>query len=170
LASVSPPLPNETAFISSGRWDGRGGPRAVKWPCCPGYWRVSYDFSFGCVASEKADLSGVAAAKIKQLTAELETATANGSTPFNPDERIRTGFAHFKNEKFQWVIWSSLVIIIIIISFWNSEFPICLRRIWASFFSNCVMWNTVTAPSGNFESSSWWSERLLLRFLEHLSV
>ncbi|XP_028215629.1 carbonic anhydrase 2-like isoform X1 [Glycine soja] len=51
--------------------------------------------------SEKADLSGVAAAKIKQLTAELETATANGSTPFNPDERIRTGFAHFKNEKFQ---------------------------------------------------------------------
>ncbi|KAG4921324.1 hypothetical protein JHK85_050927 [Glycine max] len=62
---------------------------------------ISYDFSFGCVASEKADLSGVAAAKIKQLTAELETATANGSTPFNPDERIRTGFAHFKNEKFQ---------------------------------------------------------------------
>ncbi|KAH1239136.1 Carbonic anhydrase, chloroplastic [Glycine max] len=51
--------------------------------------------------SEKADLGGVAAAKIKQLTAELDTATANGSTPFNPDERIRTGFAHFKNEKYQ---------------------------------------------------------------------
>lgn len=55
-------------------------------------------FVFG---SEKADLGGVAAAKIKQLTAELDTATANGSTPFNPDERIRTGFAHFKNEKYQ---------------------------------------------------------------------
>ncbi|XP_027345257.1 carbonic anhydrase 2-like [Abrus precatorius] len=48
--------------------------------------------------SEKADLGDVAAAKIKQLTAELE---ANGSKPFNPDERIRTGFAHFKNEKFE---------------------------------------------------------------------
>ncbi|CAJ1940117.1 unnamed protein product [Sphenostylis stenocarpa] len=48
--------------------------------------------------SEKVDLGGVAAAKIKQLTAELES---DASKPFNPDERIRTGFAHFKNEKFQ---------------------------------------------------------------------
>ncbi|XP_061372350.1 carbonic anhydrase 2-like isoform X2 [Gastrolobium bilobum] len=48
--------------------------------------------------SEKASLGDVAAAKIKQLTAELDAA---GSKPFNPDERIRTGFAHFKNEKFQ---------------------------------------------------------------------
>ncbi|KAK7250554.1 hypothetical protein RIF29_33066 [Crotalaria pallida] len=48
--------------------------------------------------SMKADLGGVAAAKIKQLTAELE---AVGSKPFNPDERIRTGFTHFKTEKYE---------------------------------------------------------------------
>ncbi|KAF7809294.1 carbonic anhydrase 2-like isoform X1 [Senna tora] len=42
--------------------------------------------------SEKADLGGVAAAKIKQLTDELKS---------NPDERIRTGFTHFKKEKFE---------------------------------------------------------------------
>lgn len=48
--------------------------------------------------SEKAELGGVAAAKIKELTAELDAA---GSKPFNPEERIRTGFIHFKNEKFE---------------------------------------------------------------------
>ncbi|KAG5062064.1 hypothetical protein JHK85_003247 [Glycine max] len=48
--------------------------------------------------SEKADLGGVAAAKIKDLTAELDAA---GSKPFNPEERIRTGFIQFKNEKFE---------------------------------------------------------------------
>jgi len=50
--------------------------------------------------SEKAELGGVAAAKIKELTAELDAA---GSKPFNPEERIRTGFIHFKNEKFEYV-------------------------------------------------------------------
>ncbi|TKY69859.1 Carbonic anhydrase [Spatholobus suberectus] len=50
------------------------------------------------LVSEKADLGGVAAAKIKDLTAELDAA---GSKPFNPEERIRTGFIHFKNEKFE---------------------------------------------------------------------
>ncbi|KOM31648.1 hypothetical protein LR48_Vigan01g120300 [Vigna angularis] len=48
--------------------------------------------------SEKTDLGAVAAAKIKQLTTELKS---DASKPFNPDERIRTGFDHFKNEKFQ---------------------------------------------------------------------
>ncbi|KAE9597027.1 putative carbonic anhydrase [Lupinus albus] len=48
--------------------------------------------------SEKADLGGVAAAKIRQLTEELET---EGSKPFNPDERIKSGFIHFKAEKFE---------------------------------------------------------------------
>ena len=48
--------------------------------------------------SEKADLGDVAAAKIKKLTTEL---TSDASKPFNPDERIRIGFDHFKNEKFQ---------------------------------------------------------------------
>ncbi|KAI4314326.1 hypothetical protein L6164_027246 [Bauhinia variegata] len=48
--------------------------------------------------SEKADLEGVAAAKIKQITAELNAA---GSKPFNPDQRVQTGFAHFKTEKYE---------------------------------------------------------------------
>ncbi|KAJ8759003.1 hypothetical protein K2173_003241 [Erythroxylum novogranatense] len=47
---------------------------------------------------EKADLGSVAAAKIKQITAELEAA---GSKGFNPVERIKSGFVHFKTEKFE---------------------------------------------------------------------
>jgi carbonic anhydrase len=47
---------------------------------------------------EKAELGGIAAVKIKELTAELQ---AKGSKPFNPDERIRSGFIHFKTEKFE---------------------------------------------------------------------
>ncbi|RDY08401.1 hypothetical protein CR513_07364 [Mucuna pruriens] len=61
----------------------------------------SYDEAIAALTKlirEKADLGDVASAKIKQLTAELES---DGSKPFNPDERIRTGFAHFKNEKFE---------------------------------------------------------------------
>ncbi|XP_019163823.1 PREDICTED: carbonic anhydrase 2-like isoform X1 [Ipomoea nil] len=49
--------------------------------------------------SEKTELEGVAAAKIKQLTAELE-AVAAGKTA-DAIETIRTGFAHFKGEKFE---------------------------------------------------------------------
>ncbi|KAI5352337.1 hypothetical protein L3X38_005228 [Prunus dulcis] len=45
--------------------------------------------------SENADLEGVAAAKIKQITAELE------SGGLDPVEKIRTGFLHFKKEKFE---------------------------------------------------------------------
>lgn len=56
--------------------------------------------------SEKAELGGVAAAKIKELTAELDAA---GSKPFNPEERIRTGFIQFKNEKFEYVSLISLL-------------------------------------------------------------
>ncbi|KAL7261105.1 hypothetical protein ACSBR1_006702 [Camellia fascicularis] len=48
--------------------------------------------------SEKGDLEPVAAAKIKQITAELEATAAKS---FNPVERIKTGFAHFKTEKFE---------------------------------------------------------------------
>uniref|UniRef100_A0A2P2LC10 Carbonic anhydrase 2 isoform X1 n=1 Tax=Rhizophora mucronata TaxID=61149 RepID=A0A2P2LC10_RHIMU len=50
--------------------------------------------------SEKADLGNVAAAKIKQITAELEAA---GSKGFDPVERIKNGFVHFKAEKYEWV-------------------------------------------------------------------
>ncbi|CAJ1931465.1 unnamed protein product [Sphenostylis stenocarpa] len=45
--------------------------------------------------SEKAELGNIATAKIRDLTAELQAA---GS--FNPEERIKTGFINFKNEKF----------------------------------------------------------------------
>ncbi|MBD4019443.1 hypothetical protein GUI04_10560, partial [Xanthomonas citri pv. citri] len=48
--------------------------------------------------SEKGDLQAVAAAKIKQLTKELEAADGN---EFNPVERIKDGFARFKKEKYE---------------------------------------------------------------------
>ncbi|KAG5520941.1 hypothetical protein RHGRI_033487 [Rhododendron griersonianum] len=48
--------------------------------------------------SEKHGLEGVAATKIKQLTAELEGTAAKA---FNLAERVKTGFAHFKKEKFE---------------------------------------------------------------------
>ncbi|KAB2031928.1 hypothetical protein ES319_D05G337400v1 [Gossypium barbadense] len=46
--------------------------------------------------SEKADLGSVAAEKIKQIIADLEAA---GSC--DTDNRIKTGFLHFKSEKFE---------------------------------------------------------------------
>ncbi|KAH1098311.1 hypothetical protein J1N35_015232, partial [Gossypium stocksii] len=48
--------------------------------------------------SDKADLGCVAAAKIKQITAELEAAA--DSTQLDPVKRLETGFLHFKKEKF----------------------------------------------------------------------
>ncbi|KAJ7953617.1 Carbonic anhydrase [Quillaja saponaria] len=48
--------------------------------------------------SQKGDLDGVAAAKINQITAQLK---AGRSDSFDPDERIKTGFIHFKKEKFE---------------------------------------------------------------------
>ena len=48
--------------------------------------------------SEKGDLKAVAAEKVEQITAELQTPTPDGK--FNPVERIKTGFIHFKKEKY----------------------------------------------------------------------
>ncbi|KAL3501189.1 hypothetical protein ACH5RR_035638 [Cinchona calisaya] len=48
--------------------------------------------------SEKDQLGDVAAAKIRQLTADLE---ANAKKNFDPVERIKTGFGHFKKEKYE---------------------------------------------------------------------
>ncbi|GMJ13199.1 BETA CARBONIC ANHYDRASE 2, CARBONIC ANHYDRASE 18, carbonic anhydrase 2 [Hibiscus trionum] len=50
--------------------------------------------------SDKADLGSVAAAKIKQITAELEASAAD-PTKFDPVERIETGFLRFKKEKYE---------------------------------------------------------------------
>ncbi|KAJ6351599.1 hypothetical protein OIU78_007501 [Salix suchowensis] len=47
--------------------------------------------------SERADLGSVAASKIKRITAELEAA---GYEEFDPIERVKTGFVHFKTEKY----------------------------------------------------------------------
>jgi len=53
--------------------------------------------------STKADLGGIAAAKIEQITAELKGAKleAADSKQFDPVESIKTGFLHFKKEKFE---------------------------------------------------------------------
>ncbi|CAA0833106.1 Beta carbonic anhydrase 4 [Striga hermonthica] len=50
--------------------------------------------------SEKTELKPVAAAKLRQLTAEL-TAPRGIPVSTDPVERIRTGFAHFKKEKYE---------------------------------------------------------------------
>ncbi|EYU31260.1 hypothetical protein ABFS82_12G117200 [Erythranthe guttata] len=49
--------------------------------------------------SEKNELEEVAAAKVRQLTAEL--AGAAEKPAFDPVERIRTGFEHFKKENYE---------------------------------------------------------------------
>lgn len=48
--------------------------------------------------SERSDLEGIAAAKIKQITADLEAA---GSKDIDPVERMKTGFIQFKTEKYE---------------------------------------------------------------------
>ena len=53
------------------------------------------------VCSDKADLGTFAAAKIKQITAELEAAA--DPFQFDPVKRIETGFLHFKKEKYEYV-------------------------------------------------------------------
>lgn len=51
---------------------------------------------------EKGELEPVAAAKIDQITAELKGASSSGgSIPFDPVERVKTGFIHFKKEKYE---------------------------------------------------------------------
>lgn len=48
---------------------------------------------------EKGDLKATATSKVAQITAELKT--ADGEKPaFDPVERIKTGFIHFKKEKY----------------------------------------------------------------------
>ncbi|XP_047310922.1 carbonic anhydrase 2-like [Impatiens glandulifera] len=44
--------------------------------------------------SEKKELESVAASKIEQITAELQH-------PFNPLEKVRAGFTHFKTQKYE---------------------------------------------------------------------
>ncbi|KAI3970507.1 hypothetical protein MKX01_024154 [Papaver californicum] len=51
--------------------------------------------------SENNGLEAVAAAKIEQITAELQTATNGKVDGFCPVERIKTGFVQFKKDKYE---------------------------------------------------------------------
>ncbi|XP_022934868.1 carbonic anhydrase 2-like isoform X1 [Cucurbita moschata] len=48
---------------------------------------------------EKGDLKATATSKVEQITAELKTPDG-GKPPFDPVERIKSGFIHFKKEKY----------------------------------------------------------------------
>ncbi|KAF9666400.1 hypothetical protein SADUNF_Sadunf16G0225500 [Salix dunnii] len=50
--------------------------------------------------SEKEELKTTAAAKVEQITAELQTASSSDPKAFDPVERIKSGFIHFKKEKY----------------------------------------------------------------------
>ncbi|KAJ6298579.1 hypothetical protein OIU76_019684 [Salix suchowensis] len=50
--------------------------------------------------SEKEELKTTAAAKVEQITAELQTASSADPKAFDPVEKIKTGFIHFKKEKY----------------------------------------------------------------------
>ncbi|XP_011047313.1 PREDICTED: carbonic anhydrase 2 [Populus euphratica] len=50
--------------------------------------------------SDKEDLKTVAAAKVEQITAELQTASSSDPKAFEPVEKIKSGFIHFKKEKY----------------------------------------------------------------------
>lgn len=54
----------------------------------------------GCSEKGDGELKAAAAAKVQQITAELQTASSD-TKPFNPVERIKTGFIHFKREKYE---------------------------------------------------------------------
>lgn len=48
---------------------------------------------------EKEELKTVAAAKVEQITAELQTSSSD-TKPFNPVDRMKEGFIYFKKEKY----------------------------------------------------------------------
>nr|XP_016504732.1 PREDICTED: carbonic anhydrase, chloroplastic-like [Nicotiana tabacum] len=49
--------------------------------------------------SEKGELGPIAAARVDQITAELQS--SDGSKPFDPVEHMKAGFIHFKTEKYE---------------------------------------------------------------------
>lgn len=51
--------------------------------------------------SEKSGLEDVAAAKIKQITAELGRTESDGEPPFEPVRRLKSGFERFKTQKYE---------------------------------------------------------------------
>lgn len=53
------------------------------------------------MGSEKEELKTVAAAKVEQITAELQTGTSSDKKAFDPVENIKQGFIKFKKEKYE---------------------------------------------------------------------
>lgn len=51
--------------------------------------------------SEKGDLKASAAAKVEQITAELQNGASTDKPSFDPVQRIKDGFVHFKKEKYE---------------------------------------------------------------------
>ncbi|KAG6793498.1 hypothetical protein POTOM_002707 [Populus tomentosa] len=59
--------------------------------------------------SDKEELKTVAAAKVEQITAELQTVSSADPKAFDPVEKIKSGFIHFKKEKYESVIFTLLI-------------------------------------------------------------
>lgn len=66
--------------------------------------RCIHTVYYNCCCSEKGELKAAAAAKVRQLTAELAGARENGAVKVvsGSVERIRAGFEHFKKEKYEY--------------------------------------------------------------------
>lgn len=58
-------------------------------------------YKLTCMGSEKEELKTVAAAKVEQATAALQTGTSSDKKAFDPVENIKQGFITFKKEKYE---------------------------------------------------------------------
>lgn len=61
---------------------------------------------FTCIVlkcREKGDLRATAAEKVEQITAQLSTTSSDGIPSSEASDRIKTGFIHFKKEKYELV-------------------------------------------------------------------
>ncbi|KAF2292744.1 hypothetical protein GH714_027814 [Hevea brasiliensis] len=99
--------------------------------------------------SEKADLGSVAAAKIKQITAELD---AGSTAAFNPEERMKTGFIHFKTEKYDlWYLLAQILeFALLTSSISNQERPLWSATLptWSLHMKGLLSNNPLTMYSG----------------------
>lgn len=93
------------------------------------------------IRSKKSDLGNVAAAKIKQLTNELEELD---SSKIDSVERIKSGFNHFKTHNYEYVVF-----------LFNMDTPVRFNAfsIWIStffFFSRGLfIWISTFCPNSN---------------------
>lgn len=86
--------------------------------CVSPFWLLTPFLLNDLDCSENGDLETVAAAKIQEITADLEKI---GSESFDPVERIKSGFVRFKTEKYEYVLflrtwklpWNMLLILLL---------------------------------------------------------